>query len=361
MKIQVLEAEQKGVPLYIGALRAEELLKGAQVDTWSPGNPQGYQRGLVSKRIGEVAWYLIDGEGIMPTTVLLSVRTHIEPDSGVLEIPDGEPLWVIDGQHRVAGLRGAIDRGQQSLNDYLIPVTILANPDRFDEMRLFYIVNSRAKSVPTDIADRLLQRALQERGELWIREKEAPQEKKAEKAYHQARATGIVDYLRDKCPVWRDMVELPGETKPNRYAVRQHTLVTSLLEGVFKDSSLTRWEDTALGELLDRYWQALSEVFPEAFQEPGEYSIRRMPGIYALHMIFPDVFERCRETMGPVADKYSKERMTAILKEMGLESEFWHTDPERGDPRTLGTGMKSIRLLAAYLRGSLPPLALAGM
>lgn len=366
MKIKVFTADQKGKRLYVGVLSAKELIKQAQVDYWTPDSPNGYQRQLVPKRIADGAWYLMEGEAIFPTSVLISIRgeratfteeARIDGASiGTLDVPDDEALFVIDGQHRKEMLAEAIRRGERSLEDYQVPVAILLAPDKFDEMRAFYLVNSRAKSVPTDIADRLLHQAYKERGNIWLREMESPQDKRAEKAVLQARATMAVDFLRQNSPIWQNMVEVPGEAKPSRHAVKQHTLVSSLLEGPFKESSFTRLDDQSVGELLDRYWRAQAEVFPEAFAEPENYSIRRTPGLYALHMIFPDVFERCRETRD-----YSQQKMVEILRGLGIDSNFWHKDADIGDPRTFGTGMKSLRLLAEYLRQSLPRLALAGM
>jgi len=365
MRIKVFRFEQNGVPLFSAALRAEDLLASAKVDAWSPSNKDGYQRPLSARRIGELAWYLIQGEGLFPTSVLLSVRSEVEfrEDApvdgqvlGTLDIPEGEPLWVIDGQHRLAGVQGAIERGEQRLKDYQLPVVIFVNPDKLREIRWFYLVNNRAKNVPTDIADRILQRTYHEIGREALQAIESPQEKRAQKAVLQAKATDVVDYLMRKCPVWQDMIEVPGETKPSPYAVRQHTVVSSLLEGPFKDPTLARFEPDSVAELLDAYWCALREVFQDAFDSPGEYSIQKTPGLYALHMVFPDVFERCRE----VRD-YSRAKIVELLNAIGIDSNFWHKDSERGDPRTFGTGMKSLRLLAEYLRDQLPPLVLAGM
>lgn len=365
MELNVLTAEQKGVRLYVGVVPVKELLKRAKVDYWTPSTPDGYQRPLVARRIAEGAWYLIEGEGIFPTSILISIREGAEFYEqqrfngvvfGLLKVRDDVPWWIIDGQHRKEMLQEAINRGERSLEEYQVPVTFFISPDKFAEMRAFYLVNSRAKSVPTDIADRLLQQALKAAGKIWLLTKESPSPKKAEKAIYQARAATIVDYLREKCPIWKDKVEVPGEPKPSPYATRQHTLVVSLLEGPFKDPSLTRLDDQSLGDLLDRYWCALANVFPDAFKQPEVHSIQRTQGVYSLHMIFPDVFERCRE-----ARDYSQKKMAEILWATGLDSNFWHTHPAIGDPRTLGTGMKSIRLLAAYLTELLPKISLAGL
>lgn len=366
MRIKVLKLEQNGKPLYVTAMRAGDLLGQTKVDSWSSSNTDGYQRPLSQRRIGELAWYLMESkEGLFPTSVLVSVRSKVDFTEearldgialGSLDVPDGEPLWVIDGQHRLAGIQGAIDRGAQDFSDYQMPVVIFVNPDRHDEIRYFYVVNSRAKNVPTDIADRILQRTRKEKGDEWLRETESPQEGKAEKAILQARATDVVDHLMANCPVWKDMIEIPGDKKPSPQAVRQHTIVSSLLEGPFKDPTLVRFETEEVGKLLHTYWCALQEAFPEAFEEPAKYSIQKTPGLYGLHMVFPDVFERCRETRD-----YSQAKMVDLLRNTDLDSQFWHKDEEVGNLRTFGTGMKSLRLLAAHIRSQLPKLVLAGM
>lgn len=367
MRLKVLKLEQNGVPIYLSVLPAEVLTneEKSRVDRWSPSNEKGYQRAIQDRRANEAAWYLTNAEGWFPTSVLVSIRgdaafeegaTNDWFSDGYLNIPENLTLWIIDGQHRVEGLKRAIERGAQHLRNYQVPVAIVPNPDVVDEMRMFYIVNTRAKSVPGDIADRLLQQALNVKGELWLKETEAKDRGRSEKAFLRARATNIVDHLSANCAVWRGFVTVPGALKPHPKAAKQHTLVSSLMESVMKDHSIERLDDTSIGELLSSYWQALADVFPEAINEPESYSIRRTSGLYSLHMLFPDIFERCREVRN-----YKAAHMQEILAHMGLTSDFWSTDSQTGDPRTFGTGMKSLRLLADYLRTLLEPLALAGM
>lgn len=346
---------------YVGILPAKVLINPeiSKVDWWTPDQTDGYQRPLVSKRISEISWYLIKEEGVFPTSILLSIRSpkvKFDESKGILNIPEGEPLWLIDGQHRIAGLKRAIEQGEHGLEDYDLPVTIMVNPDRFDEMRHFYLVNNRVKSVPTDIVDRLLQRMLAEKGELWVSERESPEAGKADKAVRQGRATNIVDYIRNNCLVWKDMISVPSEAKPSRYAIKQHTMVSALLNGPLKNPSLIGLPDDQIGQLLDRYWCAVKQVFPEAINDPAKYSILITPGIFSLHAIFPDVFDRCRE----VRD-YSQKKMTEILNGMGVDSDFWSKDPKnlKVEPLTFGGSMKSLSLLAAKLRRELPKLTLA--
>jgi hypothetical protein len=52
-----------------------------------------------------------------------------------------------------------------------------------------------------------------------------------------------------------------------------------------------------------------------------------------------------------------------LLQEMAkngaIDSNFWHLT--NGDPKAISSGMKMVRLLAAFLRSNLPPLTLAGL
>lgn len=360
MKVKVVKIQQKDWDLYVGILPAGVLLHKADIDTWSLSNPEGYQRPMVPARVRLAAQYLQREEGVFPTSVLLSVRSdaHFEAEGsfdgaeqGWLLLTDERPFWIVDGQHRIEGLRRAVEQGDTALEEFHVPVTILVGMDRYHEMRQFYIVNTRQKGVPPDVAERHLL-AMREKGGLTPIEELEPQGKRKAQ---QARAVKVVDVLREQGGPWQDRVVVPGEPKPSRYAVRQHTLVISLVESkVFDHPALKGLDDKDIAGLLNTYWCALTELFPEAFANPAEYSLQRTAGIYSLHMIFPDVFERCRE----VKD-YSKDRMKDILGQVGMSSAFWHL--QEGDPRTFGTGMKTLRYLAGYLREQLPKLALVGL
>ena len=358
MELEVTRIKQAGIDLYLGWLPAEELIKRGRVDKWAPSHTEGYQRPLVEKRIGDVAWYLKKGEGIMPTSVLVSIRSGVKFDEEKrkLDIPDEVILWIIDGQHRVEGLKRAMEQGAQELKDYPFPVVIMVNPNRFDEMRAFYLVNSKAKSVPTDVAERIMKRTLAEQGEPWIREHEAEDFTKSQRVINQAKAVTVGDYLRSECPVWKGMVAVPGEPKPDVNAVKQHTMVMAMLEGAFKDSTLANLDPRALGELLGCYWEAIQETWPETIEKPKLYSVMKSSGVWSLNMLFRDVFERCREMRD-----YGKPKMVELLRELAIGSDFWSSDPTKGDPLTLGSSLKVIRLLHATLREQLPKLTLAGL
>lgn len=75
-RVPAIRFQQKGVPMYLAALPVQEL-DICTVDYWEPkrtGRWKGYQRGLVQKKIRNLARYLERDDAILPVAGLLNVR-----------------------------------------------------------------------------------------------------------------------------------------------------------------------------------------------------------------------------------------------------------------------------------------------
>lgn len=377
LELKAVRVQQRDVTLILTVIPAGELLKRARVDMWEEGNPEGYQRALVDGRLRKVADYLMVEEGVLPTSVLVNVRDGDELkfkvtdkssgyEVGTLRLPDEQVLWVVDGQHRLYGLKRAIDAAAEEekyeqgaeLADYPFPVTFMVGLDRYKEMRHFYLVNTRQKGVPTDYVDRHLYQMYKKAGPRLIRVE-------GEAGYARARATEMVDSLRkDPESPWHNLVIVPGGNKKSKGAglTRQHAIVASL-QPVFADRYIRGLRDEKVAGVLKNYWAAIKDLMPDAFKHPQEYGILKTVGIYSLHMVLPDVIERCRD-----AGDFSKDKMAEVLRAVGkgmqnpkenpVDSEFWHKD--RGNPMTFGTSMKGLRYLAEYIRERLPEVKVPG-
>jgi DGQHR domain-containing protein len=373
MRIDVTRATQDRIAIYCGVLPARTLLDRAAVDEWSKDHEVGYQRGLSSSRIKQVVHYLEEADGVFPTSVLLSYRvpdkTVFHPkapqsedaiQAGMLELLDPEqPLWVIDGQHRLRALEVAMAEDQDRWGRYPVPFTLLVNDDVFEEARWFYVVNSKAKRVPVDLAEQLLARAADVKGEDWLRRSEAPLTSSVgDKVVIQTRLVRLVDYLEKNCPVWTGHVLTPGENKGSNEDVKHHQLVTSLSRGAATDRGFLRVLDQSpvkLGEFLGNFWEAVAQRWPAAISDGKEFTLRRTQGLYAMHALFPDVLEICRENQ-----EYGTDHILKLLEQIEVGDDFWSRDPDLGHPLTQATSMATLRRLAHYLRDFLPEVALPG-
>src|SRR3989337_54213 len=99
------------VNLYSAVVPLKDLLGRCRPDTYRHDNREGYQRPLTASRLRQGSTYLREEEGVLPTSRLLCIR---QPDHasfeaagiesgggepGVVTIPAGVRLWLVDGQH----------------------------------------------------------------------------------------------------------------------------------------------------------------------------------------------------------------------------------------------------------------------
>jgi DGQHR domain-containing protein len=341
------------VNLYVTALPVKELLGRFTSDTYRADNPSGYQRSVTPSRVRQVSSYLRAEEGMLPTSIVLCIRqphrAQFEPaagetgggESGLLTISPDVALWVVDGQHRLAGLERALKKDKAKwVGDYPLPVVIVEGIDQYEEMRYFHVINTRHKGVPVDVVDRHLLSMRDAEGVGLI-------EREGEKGYQRARATKLTDILNsDPSSPWRGMIRMPGEPLRPEHTMRQHSMVSSL-EPVVNQALIKRVSDEEAAKLLLNYWNAARDLWGSAFDAPPEYVIQRPLGAGALHQIFPDVLELCR-----AADDFSTAKMNDTLSYVGRSAGFWHA--VRGHHMVRQGGARYVRTLAVYLRERLP-------
>ncbi|HEY5638745.1 MAG TPA: DGQHR domain-containing protein [Dehalococcoidia bacterium] len=336
------------VNLYVTAVSVKDLLGRFDSDTYSSDNPSGYQRPVTPSRLRKISHYVREEEGTLPTSVVLCVRQphrarfeSADGTAGTLTVDAGVPMWIVDGQHRLFGLRRALEKDKAKwLADYQLPVVIVDGIDAYEEMRTFHVINTRHKGVPTDVVDRHL---------LTMREAEglALIEREGEKNYLRGRATMLADSLNDdESSPWQGMVRMPGDSLKPEHMLKQHSLVASL-DPVLRDGFVKRVTDEEAAQLLVNYWNAARNIWGTAFETPKEYVLQKPLGAGALHQILPDVLEICRGN-----DDFSVERMADALSYVGRSAGFWHA--VRGHYMVRASGSRAVKTLAEYLRERLP-------
>jgi len=322
--------------IYVFTMPASQLIEKSAIDRWTPDNPEGYQRLPDERRLslgrGSAVRYLMRELGCFPTSVLLNVRGELSFEReldlgwctlGELNIDDDSKLWLIDGQHRVEALKRAVERNAD-FEEYPVIVSLLQLPKRFDELMLFYIVNRRQRSVPTDLAYGHLQRMLWEKGTEWLYELEG------RRGVRLGLATEIVDYLNEdpKSP-WHRRVRRVGEDRRDEHIIHDKPLIRSVAE-ILRERVFEGMPIRDLADLLIDYWNAVGNVYPKVFETPHAYTLLATPGIFSLHMLFPSVYARCAK--GGVI---TEERMNQTLVGF-LEETPGHPHPDFRGPLTLG-------------------------
>jgi DGQHR domain-containing protein len=137
------------------------------VETLDPEDKSdnGYQRLLNTARAKRLADYIVKGQdskdAFLPTSVFLATDKSIpfNDQDNTIEIDTSLvcPLSVVDGQHRLEGLKMAAQRDARVL-DFETPVNIAINLPRIAQMCHFLIVNTTQKSVDKAVEQRIIAR-----------------------------------------------------------------------------------------------------------------------------------------------------------------------------------------------------------
>src|ERR1700738_3099333 len=136
--IPAARIQQGSLVLYSTALKVKELMSENfyNVETLDPadGNDKGYQRLLNIARAKKLADYIIKGQdsqdAFLPTSIFLATDKSIEfnDDNHTIEFDTSVigPFSVVDGQHRLEGLKMAAQKDDRVL-DLEVPVNIAIN------------------------------------------------------------------------------------------------------------------------------------------------------------------------------------------------------------------------------------------
>lgn len=109
------------------------------------------QRVLNTSRISGIKDFALR-MGDFPASIVLNwIGGNMIELNGSVEIPDEPKIaQIIDGQHRVAGLKAAID-DNPSIADYQIPVAIYEGLDTAHSARIFISINTEQRPAPKSL------------------------------------------------------------------------------------------------------------------------------------------------------------------------------------------------------------------
>ena len=169
ISLPVAKVQQGDLTLFSTAIKVKTLIQEGfySVETLDPSSSSdsGYQRLLNKARARKLADYIVRGQhrqdAFLPTSVFLATDKPLSFDAAVNEItfnPDEVgPFSVVDGQHRLEGLKMAAKKDDRVL-EFALPVNIAGSLPELDQMCHFLIVNTTQKSVDKAVEQRIVAR-----------------------------------------------------------------------------------------------------------------------------------------------------------------------------------------------------------
>jgi DGQHR domain-containing protein len=157
--------KQGKLTLYATSLKVADLITQNfySIERLDPenANQKGYQRLLNHGRAKKLADYIVNGQdtldAFLPTSIFLATDKNIVLNANNtidIDVKVIGPFNVVDGQHRVEGLKMAAEKDHRVLN-FEVPVNIAINLSEIEQMCHFLIVNTTQKSVEEGVAQRI--------------------------------------------------------------------------------------------------------------------------------------------------------------------------------------------------------------
>lgn len=263
---------QGSLVLYATSMKVKDLVADGfySVETLDPEdtNDKGYQRLLNRARAKQLADYILKGQdskdAFLPTSVFLATdrsiafniqRNTIEIDTSVVG-----PFSVVDGQHRLEGLKMAAEKDDRVLN-FELPVNIAINLPKIAQMCHFLIVNTTQKSVDKSVEQRIVARLsdaldVEDLPSLpkWILN--TVERGEVEKAIKYA------DYLNEtEDSPWYGKIQM-ANTDSEEATINQRSFVKAIVKYVLTaNNSLTVVKDfDKEKKIFLNYWKAVKEI-----------------------------------------------------------------------------------------------------
>jgi len=353
-----------GAPLVAGFMPAGVLIPDHYASPYFDARTKrGYQRQPQEARINQLANELRKDRVDLPTAILLNLRnrdarqalSHDRLDLTALlkSTVASTKFFVVDGQHRVLALQKLIREDGEDWLSFRMPFVCMIGATEEQEMEQFYIVNSTAKSVRTDLALALLRRrveedenvllSLQERGREW-----------------QVKGQTAVERLAEESMIWRHRIRLPAMEKGDT-TISSTSFVNSL-KPLLQSPYFGALNPESQIKILDAYWAGIREVLRPAFDNPTEFAVQKGVGVMVLHSVLPYILEIVRNQARSVVEPESYQRILQepLLKLEGDDGDgkpvsgvdFWAVAP-RGAAGSY-SGSAGSRVLSAKIKQFLP-------
>ncbi len=265
MSVDALNCTQNNKKFYITTVNSEVLKEMCFVTRKKEDVKTGFQRLLSTKRAKDIANYLDNENGCIPSALILSAQdnANIRYDNKTSKLSfekTKDSLMVIDGQHRLYGFF-------ESKESYDVPVVIFTNLNTTEEVKLFIDINTTQKGVPTALI-------------LDIKN-QAGTETKLEEKQRQ-----LFDML-NKDSVLAGFL-LPNESKAGKIS---RTVFNASTKNIFDNGIVSNQDLNIIYNTVKNYLEAIDRVFKMTNNTNAK--INKTILFKAIMAVFNDACEKC--------------------------------------------------------------------
>lgn len=265
ISLDAICCKQNNQLFFITCINSDVLKEMCFVSRKKEDPKKGFQRLLNNKRAKEIAKYLDNAKGIIPSALIVSAQPNaklrFDKNSKKLSFDViSESLLVIDGQHRLYGL-------YEAEGEYEIPVVLFDSLKTSDEVKLFIDINTTQKGVPTALI-------------LDIKNQAGTETKLEE------RQRELFDKLNTDSVLAGYL--LPNESKTGKIS---RTVFNTSTKQVFENGPISDLGDELIYKTLKNYLEAVDVIFKETGNPNAR--INKTILFKCMMTIFNEVCEKC--------------------------------------------------------------------
>ena len=284
--------QQGNLTFYLTYLTGREIATRDfyNIERFDSGTGQGYQRLLDQRRANELARFLLDAWEknefpAIPTPAFLATERTLEFDSNrnILSFnPEVVcPFNVVDGQHRLEGVRAAVQEDPR-LADFHLPVTFAVELSEDHQMYHFFVINSTQKSVEQSLQQRITANFITKYNIEDMPSLPARLQREVARGT-QAGATEMVEHLnRSESSPLRGRIQLVDDGSPILGRLKEAPLANVLKQHVYTANNpiYGRELQDRMCRIIANYLSAIHLYYDERNREREDLLIFRTSGVY---------------------------------------------------------------------------------
>ena len=308
MKIKYIEINQPIGSFYLGKANSDDLLKYFFVNRIEQN--VGIQRNTSQKRIEEISLYCQDPDATFPTPIIIAVdssKVNIDPENNTIQTTGSNKIFeVIDGQHRMEGIKLAKDRFGFSCE---LVVILMFDLTEEEKGYVFSTINSNQAKVDKSLIYDLFE----------LSQKRSP----LKTSHYIARSLNS-----DIESPFYNRLKMLGRRSQGSETLSQGSFVHGLValisknpqsdmisikrgEALVEDSSLPfrsyfiENKDEVILKIMSNYFNAVKSSFPNEW-ESSDFILAKTTGYLGLMKAFP-VFYNEGLSIGSLTEKFFEE------------------------------------------------------
>lgn len=257
----VIQSKMRGRVAYQGFVSSQVAVNFSYSKLYNDASGKGYQRPINKKRCEDFADYLSQGEDSLYTPILLNAGGNWEFHAYDRQRPNVGRLicrkkaTLMDGQHRLGGIEKYINDTASTL---IIPFLAFHYLDEDEEIKLFDVINTKAKGIGTSLS-RYLNRNNDELS--WV-------------------ATNLI--LKPESPFFSKGTLIGKRTREKHITLQNLYQIVYLLT---KKSDLAKLSKEKILNLTMFYFNLIKELMPDEWNDYKNYRLTHITCLNALAIV----------------------------------------------------------------------------